>query len=289
MNKTSISILAGLGGMFGWGVSDFFANNAADKIGHTKTVFWSQVFGLLFLAVLSIFFPLKLNLSTYMLGVFTLASLCYSLGYIYLYKAFEIGNISVASTTSNLNVIIGMLIAFVWKGQRLVGLQPIAVILVLLGIFLVSINFKDLINSKVSLLAGVKEALICAFAFGFFWNFSEFLSEQTNWLTTALVVKVFSLIILFLVSIFTKDKLNLSKSKFNLLPIIGLVGILEAFAVASVNFGLQIGDLVLVDPIAAALSVVTITLAVIFLKEKLSRTQTIGIISTIAGIIMTAI
>lgn len=275
--------------MFGWGTSDFFANNAAEKIGHTKTVFWSQIFGALFLLVLSFYFPLNFSLNLYLFGIFVFASLCYSLGYIYLYKAFEIGNLSVTSTTSNLNVIIGMFIAFVWKGQRLVNLQPFAIFLVILGIFLVSVNINDFLKSKVSLLAGVKEALICAFAFGIFWNASEFLSEQVGWLSAALYVKIISLVILFIISLFAKNKLKLPSSQHYLITPIALAGILEAFAVASVNFGLQVGDLVLVDPIAASLSVVTISLAVIFLKEKLTKTQVAGVIFTILGIVLTAL
>lgn len=56
MNNTIISILAGLGGMFGWGTSDFFANNAAEKVGHTKTFFWSQVAGMLAMGIIFVIF-----------------------------------------------------------------------------------------------------------------------------------------------------------------------------------------------------------------------------------------
>ncbi|PIX68037.1 hypothetical protein COZ41_01885, partial [Candidatus Shapirobacteria bacterium CG_4_10_14_3_um_filter_35_13] len=70
--------------------------------------------------------------------------------------------------------------------------------------------------------------------------------------------------------------------------VISLVGILEALAMASVNFGLSVGDLVIVNPIASALSIVTISMAVIFLKEKISKTQAIGIFMTIGGIILSA-
>jgi len=42
-----------------------------------------------------------------------------------------------------------------------------------------------------------------------------------------------------------------------------------------------------ITPIASALSIVTIALAIIFLKEKISRIQGIGISVAIAGIIIT--
>ncbi len=67
-----------------------------------------------------------------------------------------------------------------------------------------------------------------------------------------------------------------------------LMGIIEAGAVAIVNYGLTIGDAILITPIASALSIVTITLAIIFLKDNVTKLQGLGIITAIAGIIVTA-
>lgn len=55
MDKTLISVLGGLGGMFGWGTSDFLANSASEKIGHTKAFFWSQIAGLALIVLLVLF------------------------------------------------------------------------------------------------------------------------------------------------------------------------------------------------------------------------------------------
>ena len=67
-----------------------------------------------------------------------------------------------------------------------------------------------------------------------------------------------------------------------------LMGVIEVSAVALVNYGLTIGDAILITPIASALSIVTIALAVIFLKDKLSKFQFLGIATAILGIISTA-
>ena len=66
------------------------------------------------------------------------------------------------------------------------------------------------------------------------------------------------------------------------------LGVIEVAAVALVNYGLTIGDAILITPIASALSIVTIALAVIFLKDKISKLQGLGITMTIVGIIATA-
>ena len=62
----------------------------------------------------------------------------------------------------------------------------------------------------------------------------------------------------------------------------------EAGALAIVNYGLTIGDAILITPIASALSIVTIMLAIIFLKDKVTKFQGFGIIVAVAGIIITA-
>ena len=80
----------------------------------------------------------------------------------------------------------------------------------------------------------------------------------------------------------------MSKATTQTKYLVVLMGMIEAGAVALVNYGLKIGDAILITPIASALSIVTITLAVIFLKEKVTKLQGIGVLATIVGIILTA-
>jgi transporter family protein len=97
-------------------------------------------------------------------------------------------------------------------------------------------------------------------------------------------------IILFLLffSFIIKRELVLTKATTKTKILVLLMGSIEAGAVAIVNYGLTIGDAILITPIASALSVVTITLAIIFLKDKITKLQGLGMIGAIAGIIVTA-
>lgn len=274
--------------MFGWGVSDFFANLSSDKIGHTKTFFWSQIAGLIFILFLLPFFGLNIFFSAKFYLLIIAASFFYAAGYLFFYKAFEIGNVTVVSATINLNVIIAMLMAFLFLGQKLTSMQLFAVTLVILGVTLVSINLKDLRNKELNLRHGVKETLIASLLFAVFWNLSQIISENIGWLATSLSVKIFAIIMLFGFSKFASKDLSLKDSAKKIKIIVFLVGILEAAAIASVNYGLNFGDLILVSPISSALSIVTITMAIIFLKEKITKIQTVGILTAIIGIILTA-
>lgn len=288
MSNVLISILAGLGGMFGWGISDFFANQTTDRIGHSKTFFWSQMVGLIFLSIIVILVsPSFAGIST-LFGFFLLTSLSYTVAYLFFYKAFEVGNVSVVSASINLNVVMAMVLAIIFKGQRLTGYQPLAVVLILFGITLVSVKLKELKNSKVSLAAGMKEVLIASLVFGAYWNLAEYVAEQSGWLVMAFGVKALSLIILLIWSLLKRESMAYQRKNLSIFPLVALVGVLEALAIASTSYGIEVGDLVLVSPISSALSIVTITMAVIFLKERLTKVQWSGIAITIIGIVLSA-
>lgn len=160
--------------------------------------------------------------------------------------------------------------------------------MIISGATLASLNWSDVRNQGFQLSAGVKEAILGAFFFGVFWNISEIISEEIGWLFTTLFVKFGIILFLLIFSFFVKREINLSKATKQTKYVVVLMGIIEAGAVALVNFGLTIGDAILITPIASALSIVTITLAIIFLKDRVTKLQGIGIVTAIAGIILTA-
>jgi drug/metabolite transporter (DMT)-like permease len=287
MNKTILSILAGLGGMFGWGTSDFFASLGADKIGHFKTFFWSQLIGMIFIMLFIPFFALNINISFTIFLLLVVSSIFYAVAYLFFYKAFEIGNVSIIMTTINLDPVSAMVIAFIFLGQRLSSWQFIGVLMIIAGVTLVSLKIQDLKNKKFRLLSGVKETLIAAILFGIYWNLSEIATEQIGWLSFTLFVKVGAILFLLLFSFFAKRKLEIVKISTKTKLILALVGILEAAGVTSVNYGMAVGDVILVAPISSALSVVTIGLAIIFLKEKITRMQGFGMFMVLVGIVFT--
>ena len=50
-----IASLAGLGGMFGWGLADFFAKKTIDEIGDTASLAWGHIFGTLSLLLMVLY------------------------------------------------------------------------------------------------------------------------------------------------------------------------------------------------------------------------------------------
>jgi transporter family protein len=288
MSTAILSILSGIAGMFGWGIYDFLGGVYAKQIGPFKSFFWSQLAGLIFAFLLIFAFTISLNVPILVIILLPIAAIVYSAGYLFFFKGFEIGNISIVAATMNLWAVFTMLFAFIFMGQRLSALQSLGVFMIISGVTLASLNWSAIRNQRFQLSSGVKETVLGAFFFGVFWNISEVISEEIGWLLTTLFVKFGIILFLLLFSFLVKRELDLTKAATKTKCMVVLMGIIEAGAVAIVNYGLTIGDAILITPIASALSIVTITLAIIFLKDNVTKLQGFGIITAVAGIIVTA-
>jgi transporter family protein len=274
--------------MFGWGLYDFFGGMFSRQIGNLKTLFWSQLAGLFFATLIAVLFTANLNIPMGIGSLMLLASILYAVAYMLFFRGFELGNVSIISATMNLWAVFTMLFAFIFLGQRLSTFQLLGVLLILAGVALVSLKRGEIAGENIHLLSGVKETILAALLFGIFWNFSEVISEKIGWSSTTLFVKVGVVLFMYLFSLFKKRELSIAKTTPKVKCLILFAGFLEAGAVACVNWGLTVGDAILVTPISSALSLVTIIMAVIFLKEKISQLQGFGMVMVITGIVLTA-
>jgi transporter family protein len=162
------SILAGLGGMFGWGIYDFFGGLFSKTIGNFKTFFWSQLGALVFATLLIFVFAINLNIPTTILALLPVASIIYAAAYLLFFKGFEMGNVSIISAIMNLWAVFTMLFAFIFLGQRLSTIQFTGVLMIIGGVALVSLKRSDIKDQNIKLLSGVKETILAAFLFGIF-------------------------------------------------------------------------------------------------------------------------
>lgn len=288
MNTTFLSVILGVGGMLGWGIYDFLGGVFAKQIGPFKSFFWSQLAGLGSVLLLAVVMGTQVRASILAVILSAIAAVIYAAGYLFFFKGFEIGNVSIVAATMNLWAVFTMLFAFLFMGQRLFATQTLGVVMIIGGATLASINWHDLRRQKFQLSAGVREAVIGAFFFGVFWNISEIISEEIGWLLTTLFVKFGILCFLLVFSFFVKRETSLIGVARQTQIMVVLMGIIEAGAVALVNYGLTIGDAILITPISSALSIVTISLAILFLKERVTRLQGLGMLTAVAGIILTA-
>ncbi|MBK8784848.1 MAG: DMT family transporter [Anaerolineales bacterium] len=155
-----LSILLGIGGMFGWGIYDFLGGVFSKQIGSFKSLFWSQLAGLGSILLLAFAFKTAFHISILAIILYPVAAIVSSAGYLFFFKGFEKGNVSIIAATMNLWAVFTMLFAFIFMGQRLSLTQTIGVVMILSGATLASLDWGSMHSQRFQLSLGVKEAIL---------------------------------------------------------------------------------------------------------------------------------
>jgi len=285
----NIAILGGLMGMFGFGIADFFAKKVIDKIGNVKTLFYAQLIG--------VFLALPYYIKNPALPEFTTENIIYILlfglfnfiSYIFLYKSFELGKISVVSPIASSFSILAVIISFLFFGETFPSLKIVALCLVLVGIFSTSIDFKQLKDGfqTSDFSKGVPQAFAFFLISGIYVPLWDRFLDRGGWFIWVIIVK---LLITFFAWVYltTVEKKTVKAPGKDIFLWVVLVAGLEAIGGFGNSWALETtsGTTSVVVSLTSALSVVTAVLAYIFLKERLVLNQYIGIVLIIGGLVL---
>lgn len=294
MSWLLITLIAGLTGMLGWGIADFFAKKTIDKIGDLKTLIGSQFIGVAFLFV------------WYLLGNHTIPEISKSLiiyliifafvdglGYLMLYRAFEKGIVSIVSPIASSCAGVSVLVAVFLLKESLSTTGILGVILMFLGIIITSTDFTDLkkVFSKENLVNGVPEALVVMICWGFWFPLWDRFIENKDWLFWLIVLKIMIGFMLCIYFYATSKGKNLLKGYKSVLKILIPVAVLDTLAYFGTTWGYSASTNTtsLITVMSNAYSLPTIILAYLFLKERITKQQALGIASIIGGIVVSSI
>jgi len=131
--------------------------------------------------------------------------------------------------------------------------------------------------------------LLATILFGvIYWPLNEYVVEEVDWIAVSFITKFTAIIVVLVLSIYRKQSLNIQYKRNKLVILVVSVGLLEAVGVLSATYGQSYGDGIIVAPISSALTVVTVTLAMIFTRERITKIQGLGIGLVVVGIMMSA-
>ncbi len=286
-----IATLAGLGGMLGWGLADFFAKKTIDKIGSVPSLVWAHFFGTLALLIFvlyqtviakqHIFLPAEVNVWDGLLFFGALQAIVYLLAY----EGFGKGQLAVLNPVfasySGLAAIISIIV-FKEKSSPHIFLT-LAVIFI--GVLLLNVDTKALKLKSFRIgTPGFNHVALAALLAAFwqvYWN--KFIGNQ-NWISYTLLMYVFMTFTAFVVS--RLQGINLYVPRRGPWIFLVLIGLCEVIAYLSLSLGFSMTSLTsIVIVLAGAFSLPTIILARTFLKEKVTPLQTIATFVIIVGII----
>lgn len=252
-------------------------------VGSFKGVFFSQFFGVPLLLLLLPFqdFHRSFNL----LPIVLLGVADASVWWLFAYAA-RVGNIAVVGPLFQTSFITTVILGILFLGEPLTQNKLIGGGLVLLGIVLLSVK-RDL-SSEERLIRrfhrGVWPALLAAIGAGAYLFFLAPLSRANGWIITTIVVRISIGATMALVGLWRKTSF-FADWRRNPWPIIIGMSFLDQLALATYNFAVTRLDVSLVSIIVSASTLVTVVLAAIFLKEKLTNVQKVGALTVVAGLI----
>lgn len=285
----TLGIIFGLISALSWGISDFLAKRIIDKVGIFKSLLYAQLFGLL---PLLIYFKFYLTVPIFTLETILFLIFMGTLGTMMnltLFKAFEIGPISITSPVASLWGVITAILGYMFLKESLTQLQISGIILATLGLVLVSFKYSDFKKLKFKKISskGIYVAVIAMLGWGLFFTLMKPLVVATG--------KYFPIIVVRLIAVTTLPIYLMHKNDFpillprNILLVLVIVGLLDATSFLAYNYGISSAYVSIVAPLAALYPAPTIILARIFLKEMLEINQKVGIVSILSGLVLLSI
>lgn len=294
MSLSLVALIAGLSGMLGWGVSDFSAKNAIDKIGELKTLIGSQIIGgLLLLAFFLLTNPPPPKVTGTLLFYVSALALLDGAGYLFLYRAFKKGVMSIVSPIAASSAGFSVIVAVFLFKESLSSFGLIGVILIFLGILITSTDLKDLKKSfsRANLTNGVPEALVTMVLIGFWFPLWDRFVGNQDWLFWLIMLKLTMGTMLCVYFYLTNKGKNILSGYKSVTLVLLLIAFFDTFAYLGTTWGYSVtsNTTSLITVIANAYSLPIIVLAYFLLNERIKKQQALGIVSIIAGIIISSL
>ena len=282
MALVNTSVAFALAAALCWGTSDFMAKVSAEKIGALRTSLFLQYIGGLFLFLITVQdisrlwqFPTATYFTLGLGAINAVAS--YSL-----FKGFEVGQLSIISPIASSYPALSTALAVFLLNERVSSTRFIAILAILIGIVLISIERKREKFDKRRLATGVGYAMIVFFALGFMFFALKLIVVDLGAFLPVLLVRVMSASVLTVVLLNFRESMRRSWSSY--LPIVFVIGIVDTLGNITYNLGILGGTVSVVATISGLFSAVTVILAFAVLKERLAVHQVLGLLTILIGV-----
>ena len=305
--NVSLAIILGLTGAFSWGAADFAARFASRRVGAYRTLFFMQFFGFLALSVYlkstgGFSHGIAPGWQPWAMAV--AAGLLNMLASLALYHSFEHGTLSIVGPVSSSYPALTVALSFL-SGERIHAVRAAGLAVTLLGVILAATSFTQAKtasaaenpehapashpeHSRAHLSTGVGWAICAALGFGvLFWFLGFHVVPAVGSAVSVWVMRLTALVALAVASVPTGQTLQLPRGSVWWLLL--AVGILDTAAFVANNAGLGTGQVSVVSVLASLYGAITVLLAWIFLRERLERSQWLGIVLIFIGIVLVSL
>jgi len=303
-----VAILYGITAALLWGTADFLARFATRRVGVVRSLFYMEAIGVLaftFWIVPKKEIPAAISNNPTSVWMWVAASAIIStVASLAFYRALEIGVLSVVSPVCSAYPVLTLALS-VFAGEKLKGHQFAGIALAIIGVTLASTSFAALQPSiKIDasnpaaipgakppvahLTRGVGLAIFASAAYGLnFWLIGYHIMPALSGTLSVWSTRALSVAFLPIICLATKQSLALPRGKVWWMLI--AIGLFDTTAYLASNLGLATGHVSLVTVFGSLFGAVTVFLAWAFLKERLEKTQWLGIALIFAAIVLVSV
>ncbi|MCL5429964.1 MAG: DMT family transporter [Candidatus Marsarchaeota archaeon] len=274
--------------MFAYGIADAILADVVKKFGVVWTSGWYFLVTSLVFIPLILYFGISPIPGYYVVLLIVVLALISVLGILSFNEGLKVGHpsviIPIAASASVVTVVLSVI--FFHESLTLVAIVGIA--LIIMGGILSSFKLHHLLKARSKNLSkGVQYAALTMVSWGLFYFLLSDLTHYVGWLSAAFFFNTVSVLFIFIMGIGKHRKVYVPKGKGT--KLIVLAGILNAIAVLSFNLGVTQTFTSIVTPIVAADAVVAVLLALVWLKDKPTHNQLIGIAMVLLGVIIVSL
>ena len=275
-----MSIFLGFMAALLWGIHDFFVRIVTRQIHiYTAIVIVFFASSLLLLALIwSADVSLEIKSGGIMLGC--LSGMTFAAATVALYNAFALGPVRVVASIIGAYPIFSVILAFL-QGANIRLEQMLAVLAVIIGVSFVA-SGSDKSYQQQGQPKAILWSVIACLAFSVCFHLGQAAATLAHILALNLIVRSSALIILLIFGFF---KLNFQNLNLKILPYLVFLAILDTLALALVTGAGHFRDPQYASVAASTFGMMTIILAWIFLKERLSGQQWLAV-SVVFGAIL---
>jgi drug/metabolite transporter (DMT)-like permease len=280
-----------------WGGSDFVARFATHKIGALRTSLYMQLAGLILLTIFSRWTGgwghLFDGSGWHPWAWGTLAGSLNCVATLSLYRSFEVGKMAVVAPLSASYPALTVALSVI-NGEHLTLFRFAGIVAVVIGAAVVAgseksqasppANGDPLPHSPRTQRSGIVWALCSAIGFGFlFWLLGVRIVPAVGYGATVWMIRLTSSILTAGVILCLRQPIALRRPGPLPLWLVSM-GTLDTGAFVMNNYGMRIEQVAVVSVLASLYGAVTVGLAAIFLRERVSRWQWLGIVAIFSGI-----
>src|SRR3989338_836341 len=282
-------IIFGLLSMLGYGLANAISKVPAREVGSERSVFLR---GILVSLILFVVFLVFIGESKFSAGYILVALLIGILGYfplLFYYKAVTCGNVGIVTTIANSSLVVTILLSVFFFNEILSSMQILSIIIILFGITLISINFRNIRGSdffKKS--SGVPFALLAIPLWGLVYFLAKLPIAHLGPYLSAFVFEFGVMAASFVHLKHIKAETSFPKAGKHMAYIV-LLAIFIAAGTLFYNLGVNIADVSIIIAITYSNPFIAVLYGKFIYKEKIKPLQYLAILMIISGIVLVSL